>query len=70
MITSRECRERAAECREMAERAPNAHLRAVLNDMTRSWERLAIHTAPITDQAQLGFFFGTVLHGLESIRRE
>jgi hypothetical protein len=70
MITSRECRERAAECREMAERAPNAHLRAVLNDMARSWERLAIQAAQFTDQAQLGFFFATVSHGLESIRRE
>ena len=60
MITSRECRERAAECREMAQREPNAHGKAVLNDMARSWERLAIQTAQFTTQAQLGFFFATV----------
>ena len=41
MVTSRECRERAAECREMAECEPNAHVRAVLNDMARGWKRLA-----------------------------
>jgi hypothetical protein len=53
MITSRECRERAAECREMAKRALNPHVRAVLNDMARSWERLAIQAAQFTNQAQL-----------------
>ena len=66
MITSRECRERAAECREMAERAPNAHVRAALNDMARSWERLAIQAAQFTNQTQLDFFFATVSHKLES----
>jgi hypothetical protein len=60
MITSRECRERAAECREMARREPNPQVQAVLNDMARSWERLAIQTAQFTNQAQLGFFFATV----------
>jgi hypothetical protein len=60
MITSRECKERAAECREMAWREPNPHVQAVLNDMARSWERLAIQTAQSTTQAQLGFFFATV----------
>jgi hypothetical protein len=60
MITSRECRERAAECREMARREPNPHVQAVLNDMARSWERLAIHTAQFTNQAQFGFVFATV----------
>jgi hypothetical protein len=70
MITSRKCRERAAECREMAERALNAHVRAVLNDMARSWERLAIQAAQFTNQAQLGFFFATGSHELHSIRRE
>jgi hypothetical protein len=60
MITSRECRERAAECREMARREPNPHVQAVLNDMARSWERLAIQTAQFTTQAQLAFFFATV----------
>jgi hypothetical protein len=40
MITARECRER--ECREMAERAPNANVEAILIDMARTWERLAV----------------------------
>jgi hypothetical protein len=70
MITSRECRERAAECRKMAEREPNAHVKAVLNDMARSWERLAIQAEQFTNQAQLGFFFATLPHELESIRHE
>ena len=60
MITSRECKERAAECREMAQREPNPHVQAVLNDMARSWERLAIQAAQFTNQAHLGFFFATV----------
>ena len=60
MITSRECKERAAECREMAHREPNPHVKAVLNDMARIWERLAIQAAQFTNQAQLGFFFATV----------
>jgi hypothetical protein len=57
MITSKGCRERAAECREMTEREPNAHVRAVLNEMARSWERLAIQAAQLTNQAQLRFFY-------------
>jgi hypothetical protein len=70
MITSSECRERAAECREMAEREPNAHVRAVLNDMARTWERLALQAAQLTNQAQMGFSFGTFSQELESVRRE
>ena len=66
MITSRECRERAAECREMAEREPNAQVRAVLKDMARSWERLSLQTAQFSNQAQLGFAFATVSHELEA----
>ena len=62
MVTSRECRERAAECREMAEREPNPHVRAILKDMAQTWERLAIQAAQFTNQAQLGFFFATVSH--------
>jgi hypothetical protein len=42
MITHRECRERAAECREMAKRAPNASVQAILIDMARTWDRLAL----------------------------
>jgi hypothetical protein len=45
MISSGECRERAVECRQMAERAPNAASRAILMDMARTWERLAIQAA-------------------------
>jgi hypothetical protein len=70
MITSRECRERAAECREMAKRELNAHVRTVLNDMARSWERLALQAAQLTNQAQMGFSFGTFSQELESVRRE
>jgi hypothetical protein len=65
-----ECRERAAECREMAEREANAHVRAVPNDMARSWERLALQAAQFTNQAQMGFSFGTISQELESVRRE
>jgi hypothetical protein len=70
MVTSRECKERAAECREMAECEPNAHVRAVLNDMARGWNRLALQAAQFTNQAQLGFSFATVSHELENVRRE
>jgi hypothetical protein len=60
MISSKECRERAAECRQMAERAPNATSRAILMDMVRTWERLAIQTAHerttvMTDQMAFSF---------------
>src|SRR5262245_47217179 len=65
MITSRECRERAAECREMAKRELNAHVRTVLNDMARSWERLALQTPQFTNRAQMGFSFGTSTPELE-----
>jgi hypothetical protein len=54
----------------MAQREPNAHVKAVLNDMARSWERLAIQAAQFTNQAQLGFFFATISHELEIIRHE
>jgi hypothetical protein len=65
MITSRECRERAADCQETAGRELNPHVRAVLNDMARSWERLALQAAQFTNQGQLGFSFVTVSHELE-----
>jgi hypothetical protein len=54
----------------MAECEPNAHVRAVLNDMARVWKRLALQAAQFTNQAQLGFSFATVSQELESIRRE
>jgi hypothetical protein len=68
MITSKECKERAAECREMLQRAPNPQVRAALNDMARSWERLAIQAPQFSNQAQLDFFFATVPHQLKSFR--
>jgi hypothetical protein len=45
MITPGECAERAAECRQMARRAPNPTAQAILIDIARTWERLAIQTA-------------------------
>ena len=69
MVTSRECRERAADCQEMAERELNPHVRAVLNDIARSWERLALQAAQFTNQAQLGFSFATASRELEIVRR-
>jgi hypothetical protein len=42
------------------------HVRAALNDMARSWERLAIQAAQFSSQAQLDFFFATVPHQLNS----
>jgi hypothetical protein len=53
MITSRQCRERAAECRQMAERAPNATVQ----------ERLAIqaaHSRTIVAADQMAFPFTAV----------
>jgi hypothetical protein len=60
MITSMECRERAADCRQMAERAPNVNVQAALIDMANTWERLAIHHAWLNhivtaDQMALSF---------------
>jgi hypothetical protein len=69
MITSSECRERAAECREMAKRELNAHVRAVLNDMARSWERLALQATQFTNQAQMSFAL-TISQESESVRHE
>ena len=37
-----ECKERAAECRQMAEDAPNSRVQAILIDMARTWDRLAL----------------------------
>jgi hypothetical protein len=62
MISSGECRERAAECREMAKRAPNTTSRAILLDMARTWERLAIqaaHEGTIVTADQMAFSFTT-----------
>jgi hypothetical protein len=40
-----ECRERAVECRRMAERAPNVNVKAALIEMAQIWERLAHQNA-------------------------
>jgi hypothetical protein len=41
MITPERCRERAAECVQMAERAPNRRVQDILLDIARTWTRLA-----------------------------
>jgi hypothetical protein len=47
MITDKECKEHAAECRQMAKRAPNRTVQGMLIDMARSWERLALQTSQL-----------------------
>ena len=42
MLTAERCRERAAECQRMSERAPNARMRDILLDVGRTWTRLAV----------------------------
>jgi hypothetical protein len=42
MITSADCKAHAAECRQMAKRAFNLRVEAILIDMARIWERMAI----------------------------
>jgi hypothetical protein len=37
-----ECKEQAAQCRRMAEGEPNLRVQAILMDMAKTWERLAI----------------------------
>jgi hypothetical protein len=39
-----ECKEQAAQCRRMAQGAPNLRVQAILMDMARTWDRLAIET--------------------------
>ena len=52
MIDATECRELAAECRQMADRAQTIRVRSVLIDIARTWDRLALEvehsTARIT----------------------
>ena len=42
MIDATECRELAAECRQMADRAQTIRLRSILIDIARTWTRLAL----------------------------
>ena len=37
-----ECKERAAQCRRMAEGELNLRVQAILTDMAKTWDRLAI----------------------------
>ena len=37
-----ECKEQAAQCRRMAEGEPNLRVQAILTDMAKTWDRLAI----------------------------
>ena len=41
MLTVERCRDRAAECQQMAEHAPSARIRVLL-DVARTWTRLAL----------------------------
>ena len=61
MISAVECREHAAECRQMSERAPSLRVRDILIDMARTWERLALeidHSAPTSPKIVLRHQFG------------
>src|SRR5262245_7996574 len=42
MIGAMECRELAAECRQMADRAQTFRVRSILIDIARTWDRLAL----------------------------
>jgi hypothetical protein len=42
MISATECRERAAECRQMADREHTSRIQSILIDMARTWDRLAL----------------------------
>jgi hypothetical protein len=42
MITPVECRQRAVECRQMADRAPNLRVRSILTDMAWTGSSLAL----------------------------
>jgi hypothetical protein len=47
MLTAVECRVRAAECRRMADNAPNVRVEEVLRDMAQTWTRLALEAEQI-----------------------
>jgi hypothetical protein len=42
MLSPEKCRDRAAECYQMAEGAPNMRVQGILLDMARTWTRLAL----------------------------
>ena len=51
MISAAECRERAAECRQMAERAPTLRVRSILTDMAWTWTRLALEAEQLNPKS-------------------
>ena len=57
MIDATECRELAAECRQMADHAQTVRVRSILIDIARTWDRLALEvehsTARITPKEVL-----------------
>ena len=42
MLSVERCRDRASECQQMAEHAPNTQIRDILLDIARTWRRLAL----------------------------
>ena len=42
VMSPAECKEQAAQCRRMAEGELNLRVQAILTDMARTWDRLAI----------------------------
>ena len=51
MITPVECRQRAVECRQMAERAPTLRVRSILTDMAWTWTRLALEAEQLSPKS-------------------
>ena len=56
MFTPLECRVRAAECQKVAEHAPNPSMRAALEDIARTWTRLAVETEVVQREKRNGGF--------------
>lgn len=52
-MNSTQCKEHAAECKRMAAREPNSRVQAILTDMARTWDRLAIE-AEIASEGRAG----------------
>jgi hypothetical protein len=49
-----ECREQAAQCRRMAEGEPNLRVQAILTDMAKTWDRLAIEARDQPEERTIG----------------
>ena len=64
-VTPAECKRRAAQCHEMAENAPSAHVRDTLADIERMWNRLAVEAE--VSQAMLSRFLGGAAFGPDEI---